>query len=288
MRRKIYLENQTGERVALNGENGLWLVDAEGFGAENENSYADYGYGFFVNTNAKNHPQQTVTGTLIFQGTDTLAVWQEFAAFALTATKLYIVYVPVRADREYRRQAEIKFLTKGERKVNYLEVAASFICLTPWYRLTPVNASMQKQSENAARYSWRYGTTVYGRSGGDGISAEVTAAGHLPSAVVFEFDGEIVNPVLKLTDENGETIGECALAASTETGEQLVISTLYTDSYARKISNGTETDLLSTLDISKEDPFFRIPVGKTCDITVSSDSTSGTAKVSVYDYYRSV
>lgn len=279
MKRKIYLENQDGARIALNGENNLYFVDAAGFGVDVSDSFADFGYGFFTNTNSKNHPQQTLTGTLVFKGLDTLKEWQSFVNWVMTAEKLYFVYVPV--DCEYRREVEVKFFTKGERKVCYLEVAASFTCLTPWYRETPVKVSMQTQASNAMRYSWTYNATVYANSGGADMSAEVQANGHLPSAIVFEFDGEIVNPVLKLTDENGSVLGECALTASVS---GLTVSTLYRDSYVR--SGGT--DLLSSLDITKEEPFFHIPLGIPCTISITASSATGEARVSVYDYYRSV
>lgn len=46
MRRKIYIQNESGGRIALNGETGITIVDSTGFGVDTAEEFADIGFGF--------------------------------------------------------------------------------------------------------------------------------------------------------------------------------------------------------------------------------------------------
>ena len=45
MRRKIYIQNESGGRIALNGETGITIVDSTGFGVDTAEEFADIGCG---------------------------------------------------------------------------------------------------------------------------------------------------------------------------------------------------------------------------------------------------
>ena len=287
--RKFYIENQIGERKSLNGD--IFLQNPAGLGVSLDPQFASVGRGFFVNVTDDEEPQGTVLGDLVFRKT-AYKSYQEFINWILAAEKLFIIYCP-EGNTEYWREIDLTYITKTELGVGrWLTTPISFSCLTPWYLPRPLILRMEKASEVAMRYSFRFTETLRYPTGGIGsFTAEVQPSGHNPAAVRFEFTGVVETPKLEITDaESGEVYGSCKIDTSTESGEILIISTEYLHSKVEKITAQGAEDLLEHVDISSY-PYFKIPHGKLCHLKFSSVAEApitGTAKAKIYDYYKTV
>ena len=287
---KLYLTDENNNKIDLLGETGIWLTDVTGMGAEAEEGYADLSYGFFELTNDRNHPQQSINGTLIFTGENANAAWEDFAGRVLRADELYIAAAPVSDSREYLRRIRVRYMQKDDRKRNYLSVPVSFTCLTPWYERQKLEIGMAPVPTDAARFDEaRFDEDVFTASFDKSFTAEIPAAGHLPAALDFSFSGAVENPVLTLRGaDTGRLYARCAIAVTLSAGDRLEYSSEPTGCYVRKVTNGTAVDL-SGLVSPDADPFALIPVTEGCVLTFDGDEDpDGEATAAVRYYYRSI
>lgn len=291
MRRKIYIQNDLGSRIALNGENGITIVDSTGFGVDTSEDFADIGHGFFSPVRTDKYPQQSVAGTLMFQGLDTFAMYKSFADFLMRSARLYIVAELVSGAGAYMKEVRINFLTKGERKKNYLEVPVSFISLTPWFQ----NVKLNIRLDRAPAVATRFGTSIFG-SGlftaafDSGFTTEIPVNGQLPAVLELTFAGSVSNPRIELRgQETGKLLCRCAVSATLSAGDRLEYSANPVNAYIRKVSaGGTVTDLMDRVDPSS-DPFALIPISEPSLLTFSGDAEpDGSAEASIRYYYRSI
>lgn len=218
---KLAIDNGSGDIVQLNGENGIMFVDVTGMGAEFDESYGKISDGYFLTTQREG-AQQTIAGTLIFKGAQCKEKYKAFADYVLNADKLVFLYKPD-GITEYRRDISVKFLSRGGANWNLLQVASSFICLTPWY-------------------------TVETLTGTGSIS--VSAGGHLGTSVLIRTTSALTNPVLTMTDVDGE-FQRLGLTLTTASGKLLEYSNNPYDSHIYYDSQ----DAIGYADISK--PIFR-------------------------------
>lgn len=290
MRRKIYIQNESGHRIALNGETGITIIDATGFGVDTAEEFSDIGFGFFSATRTGSHPQQSIAGTLIFKGADTFSMYQNFAAFVLTAQKLFVVAELV-SGGAFLREIRVNFITKGERRLSYLEVPVSFLTVTPWFKNTKLNIRLDRAPE----FVTRFGAAVFGQSTftaafDSGFTAEIPPAGHLPAVLRLTFTGVVSNPIIELRGEGTGTLYcLCAVSVKLNAGDRLEYSASPVDAYIRKVSSaGTVIDLMDQLDPSA-DPFALIPNTEAVRLTLRGDEEpDGTAEAFVRYYYRSI
>lgn len=288
--RAFFLQNETGARVGLNGEDGIRLTEPAGLGLSFSTEYADIEEGFFKRTKRK-EPQGKAAGTLNFTK-NAYARYQEFIDWCMRAAKLYLVYKPL--NSEYFREIEISYLTKTElNMVRWLEIPAAFSCLSPWYLPTPLELNFESDADTAMRYTFCYDDTlVYGESGGGLYSVEIPARGHVPAALRVRYTGAAADLEISLTGaESGTEYGKCAVSGSIGETETLELFTAKRGAYVKSIAaDGTETDLLDAgrVDISTE-PFFRAPVHEASILKLTGAGTlAGSVSAQAYFYYRSV
>jgi len=111
----------------------------------------------------------------------------------------------------------------------------------------------------------------------------------VPGALQITFRGSVANPKIRMTgNTTGKTYGICSIAEVFTASDVLEFSTLYENSYVRRIAaDGTQTDLLDALDVTTT-PFFHIPVDEPCTLSIEADSpVSGRVELLIYYYYRS-
>lgn len=289
--RKLYFKNAAGERLGLNGENGIYATALAGFGFSLSHSFADLSRGFFPTINDANEPQNSLAFTVVLTH-DAYAAHQTLMAWLAAAGTLTIIYDPT-GEQEYFRDVAIKFVQKSElNQARWLELPCSFSCTTPWYLPQPASLRISSSTlDEGKRYDYVYDENL--RYGPDSIAAMSTAiagSGHIPGALQLAFQGAITNPRLRLVGNfSGRTIGVCDLSVSLAETDRLEFSSRYEDSYVRKISaDGTQTDLLDVLDL-RLTPFFHIPVEEPCTLFVEADAEfSGQAELLIYYYFRSV
>ena len=134
--RKFWLENETGDAIPLNGEQGIWLVDPTGLGMASNSSFTDFGHGFFRSVDKNKDPQQTVAGDLYFiDHRNPYVEYKRFADWVVKAETLYLVYQPT--SIQYRRKVLLSSITKEELLTQeLLKCPVAFYGLTPWFTKT--------------------------------------------------------------------------------------------------------------------------------------------------------
>ena len=318
--RKFYLENQNGERIPLNNETGIFLYEPEGLGIEYNHSYGESGSGFFLrvkdgvsqletsftlvfepgemlitNTGNRAIAGEAVAGIAIVGEVPDLVIespyerYKKFLDWIYTAEELFFIYCPYGQD-EYYRRIEIKSIEKTELdKYGSLQPTVSILPMTPWYLPAPININFGEDQTNAMRFTYTYnGDLIYGVGTRD-YTADITAKGHIPSAVKITFRGQVENPVFTLRGSSTRKVyGQCIITGSFGSTDTIEFSTAEQDSYVKKIDgNGDETDLIDSINITTN-PFFRVPLSEPCEVTLSGNSILGRISMLQYVYYRGV
>lgn len=292
--RLFYLQKDTGERIGLNNETGIFFSEPSGLGLEFGDNYADIGEGFFRMI-SKVHTQKKIQGKLNFVK-DPYKTYNNFINWCMDAKKMYFIYKPLNV--EYYIRTEIESFEKGEiNKYGYLEVPASFLYLSPWYSPTSLNITFIGLDDNVFRlsgddrlHSKLDGPDILGSTTAENYSAQIEPSGHLPAAFYIEYHGVAENPEIILKGIESDTIyGDCKLDHRFTENTGFKLSTAYEDSYIKKImANGSEEDLLSDVDLSLE-PFFKMPLTEPCVLKVIDDGAlHGELSARVYYYFRSV
>lgn len=281
--RKFFIENETGSRYALNGEQRIWFTEPQGLGVSVENMFGTVGSGFFTPV-YQEIQQNSVTGNITFLR-DVYPAYAEFVTWLLRSKTLYFVYQPT--DTEYMAQVRLEWLTKSEiNRGRWLQVPASFVRTTPWYNPVPVSFEIVPVSADAMRYPWRYNIAVYAASAAGNMAAVINADGHIPASFVLTYTGEIQSPVLRLDGQSsGDNYGRIAINRNLAAGDTLEISTRYLDSYIRSALQG---DLLQYVDVSV-DPYPHIPITEPIILSLSANNAiENTISLTVNNYYQSV
>ena len=277
--RKFFIENETGSRYALNGEQGMWFTNPQGLGVTFSSKSAGLSNGFFkpIYHDTK---QNSVTGNITFLR-DVYSEYSAFATWLMTAEKLYLIYAP--EDVEFYCLVEVNFITKSEiNRGRWLQTPVSFNMLTPWYKPTPVQFNATPEPDNLMVYPWRYDNVVYGTLGGN-MAVVVPPAGHIPATFELTYNGACTNPVVLITGQSSQTVyGRIVVTASITTA--LNISTKYMDSYIR---DGA-TDILPHVDLSY-DPYPRLPMSEPVVIALSATGDlEDDMSMYINYYYRTV
>lgn len=318
--RKFYLEDQKGERIPLNNETGIFLYNPEGLGIEYSHDYGESGSGFFMRIK-DGISQLESSFTLVFEPGEMLVQYDEstaivgeaiagiaivgnapnitiespyerykkFLDWIYAAEELYFIYCPY-GDNEYYKHIEIRSIEKTEYdKYGSLQPRVTIVPLTPWYLPAPIHISFGEEQENVMRHDFTYTSDLIYGVGTHDYSAEVSARGHLPSAIKLTFKGLATNPVFTLRGSSTRKIyGECRITGEFESDDTIEFSTAEQDSYVKKIDkDGNETDLIDSIDITVN-PFFRIPLSEPCEVIISGESILGQASMLQYVYYRGV
>lgn len=289
--RRFALVNEAGARRDISTAPGVWLDQPTGLGVSLAPVMADYYHGFFAAVSTDAEPQGSIYGDLVFSRRGrAYEDYRELVDWIMAAGSLELIYIPY-GSTEYHRAVTVTVAEKGELdQVGWLRVPVTLVCLTPWYRPIQQSVALVPVASAAMRYPYAYTPSlVYASSNVGNMAADVTASGHQAASVALTYTGALTNPTIRLEGSGGALLGSCALTADLAEGDRLEYSSRPLASYVRKIAaDGTETDLLPTVDLSS-DPFLRIPTGQGCRLSLTSQAAiAGTAELRIYEYYRSV
>lgn len=290
------LENERGERYDLTASAPIYLVNVEGLGAAYNPTYGDLGGGFYRLLD-NGDPQNGITGDLIYQA-GAFANYQALVNWIMRAETLYFCYTPL--DVEYRRRVRLNYIVKDKRdSAGWMRAVVSFDPLTPWYLPSPAEIGIAEDTGDTktyleldgGEYGYTYSDTLtYGGEAAGSMEALLMPAGHEPAAIVLRYTGAITNPRIRLVGATSGTVyGICDLEVTLGASDMLELSTLYDNSYVKKISaGGAEESLLENLNLAF-DPYFHAPVTEPSVLSIESDAAVlGGAELLVYTYYRSV
>ena len=288
--RLFYFENEKGNRMPLNNENGIFLYSPDGLGVSYSNNYNSTGLGFFIRVK-DGLSQNEITFTLVYPPGDDSPYerYRSLMDWIFSSEKIYFVYCPY-GGTEYYRNVEISSIGKSELDMyGALQSEVSVLPLTPWYIPSPIVIDFNHEEEGTMRYDFYYDDDLIYGEGKTNYVVNVVNTGHMPAAIHFSFSGEVNNPVLTLRgSDSRKEYGVCTISESFRTGDTLEFSTAEQDSYVKKIDkDGTVTDLLDKIDITTN-PFFRVPLNEPCEVSISAESIYGDATMTLYIYYRGV
>lgn len=284
--RKFYFENETGARKPLNGEAGVWVENPTGLGFATKEKYSDNRNGFY-----SRYYDTVDQGNVVFDLVFTREAYKSYnslMSWLATAQRLYLVYQPYGATAYYT-EVRIKSLTKTELEAGkWLRVPTSLMCLTPWYKPTPLSLTLEKQTSDAWRYPFTYNTELhYGLSDLGDFSAPLPSGGHIAAGLNITYTGTAKDLNISLW-KGSELIGRCALEGLYD--GTIELQTGYNDSHIYYTDRGgNKMDLLDSLDIT-QNPFFKLPAETatyTLKLTGDGDLT-GKATATINYYYRSV
>lgn len=310
--RRFYLENETGERIGLNNEKGIFLTEPSGLGLDFSDNFADLGEGFF-RVSSKGNSQRAMSCKLNFVDRAAYAYYKDFVDWCMKAKKLYLIYgVPHymemqsksleyddivtygREDGEIQYYAHVEVQSMGKTeltKAGYLEVPASFLYLSPWYLPVSPDVDTLGMGDKCFRFFDCYIDEAYlAPLAVKEFEAIIEPQGHLPAAFEISYRGVTVNPVISLIGESGKLYGKCALNHSiVYDSTTLMLSTKYDEPYIKKrLASGAEVNLLKYVDLSEE-PFFKMPTTERCTLKIEDDDVmNGYLTVKTLYYYRSV
>ena len=150
--RKFWLENETGDAIPLNGEQGIWLLNVTGLGMSTNSSFANYGNGFYKPVEKDKDPQQTNAGDLYFiDSKDPYMAYRRFADWITQSSELILVYAP--SSTQYRRKVQFSSITKEELLTQEcIKCPVAFYGLTPWYKITELVISVDGVEETDSPY----------------------------------------------------------------------------------------------------------------------------------------
>lgn len=287
--RLFYLQNESGIRIPLNNETGIFLTEPEGLGLEFGDTFADIGEGFFRMV-SKKHTQKVISAKLNFTK-DCYLSYNNFTNWCVQAKQLYFIYKP--SLTEYYIHVEIESFEKTEiNKFGYLSCALKLKYLSPWYIPFPTSFSTIGLGNRAFRWNVsRFGNgDMLSGMAGESYSVEIQPGGHLPGAIKLKYVGRASNPSFTLIGaESGIEYGKCLINKEFPDQSTIELSTMYEDSYVKSydlIRN--ETNLLQYLDLTHE-PFFKVPLNERCILKIEDDgSLNGQLSGFIYFYYRSV
>lgn len=207
---KYWLQDQRGptHRVSLNDPNTILALSVSGIGVTYDNKYAGIDNGFFVRYNGEQKQGAIVCDLLL--SADGYARYRSLADYVVNADKLYFVYNPEPinsnvVDRtEYTAEVKLRYLNKGVRSsCGDMKTTISFELVTPWCTVETITAT---------------GT------------ATITAGGQLGTSVKITTTSALTNPVLTMTDADGE-FQRLALTTTKASGIVFEYSNHYYDSH---------------------------------------------------------
>lgn len=319
--RKFWLENESGNAIPLNGEQGIWLVDPTGLGMASNSSFTDFGHGFFRSVDKEKDPQQTVAGDLYFiDHRNPYVEYKRFADWVVQAETLYLVYQP--ASIQYRRKVLLSSITKEELLTQeLLKCPVAFYGLTPWFiktdyvipakeesNATPFRVSGEPDDDSSLPlvldgntpdgipYPSRLGdsvNTTYHRLQLDNryrSSIEIYPTGQKPAGFVLQYTGVLINPMVLVRERSGSVIGQCGLVnASVNNDETLIYSSDYENSGIMKLGRYSNNDLIDFVENLQVELYPKLPVNTMDSIELSADNEiTGEVRITLIEYYRGV
>ena len=281
MVREFYIENETGQRFSMMDiENRCFLSSPTGLGYSYTTEYAQIGNNFIKNI--RKLTQGQIGGELIF---NRYSNYQDFINFVESAISLKFVYrVPLKEGyTEYFKEIDLSSVDKSEiGKDGVLRVPVTFNVKSLWYEAKEVVYAIDSVT-NELRWDFKWDAmfTSY-----DSRNIIFNNTGHDEAPFKLELNGEVVNPIITILEDDvevekldltGLTIGE---------GETFVYNTKDTEQQIIKTKGNITTNLFNFLNPNFIN-FFKLRKGASV-IRLEADAEITSGKLTIYVQYKSV
>lgn len=112
---------------------------------------------------------------------------------------------------------------------------------------------------------------------------------HVEAPISVEINGHVINPIISLYVE-GKLLQEVKIKADIKDYEKLLYETKENEFHINKQNvDGTLTSLFSLEHIVFEnDNVIKIPVNRSCELTLTADNGISNAKVTIFEFYKIV
>lgn len=283
MVRQFGLINENGQEFSfMDIKNYCLLTEPSGLGISYSTEYERVGNSFLENI--RQMEQGSIEGVLNFSNYDN---YRKLIDFIENSEELRFHYVvPYRNNAEFYRDVKIQNVGKTEIQPNgFLSESVIFDCLSLWYSINEANYIITA-NEDEIRWDFRWDSRFISYSA---RNLPIVNTGHTDASIKLSIDGEVVNPIIKLSVE-GEEVQVVPFVCSIQEFEKFEYSSKDGDSYVRKRNtDGTYTDLFSLSVVTfNNNNVVRLPKGKSCELSITADDDISKATLQVFMYYKSV
>lgn len=282
MVREFYIENELGQRFSMmNIESGCFLNEPTGLGYGYNTEYSQIGDNFIQNV--RKIQQGQINAELVFRTYDN---YKKFIDFIESANSLKFVYrVPYEDNTytEYFKDIDISTIEKTEKGTDgLLRTPITFNCKSLWYEPQEVVYSIDLTT-NELRWDFKWNPIF---SAYDNRNIVFENIGHTEAPFKLELDGEVVDPIITIIEDDDETKQLDLTGLTISSGEKFIYNTKDTEQAIYKKSSGTETNLFSFLNPNFIN-FFKLRKGvSTIRLEADGEITSG--KLTIYVQYKAV
>lgn len=230
--------------------------------------------------------QKQIEGTVNFLSYDNFRKFVNFIEGSEELKFSYTIPFENETEKTYYKDINIRSLEKSEKQINgVISEPVIFDTKSLWYgENTAIYDTRAKEDEIRWNFKWDSKFANY-----DIRRLPYINQGHVEAPILVEIDGHVINPVISLYIE-GELLQEVKIKADIKEDEKLLYGTKENEFHINKQNtDGTLTSLFS-LDniIFQNDNVIRIPVNRSCELTLTADNEVSNAKITILEFYKIV
>lgn len=279
--RNFYFENEKGQKIDCQRVDGnLFFYNVAGLGYEEEIEYSQIGDNFIKNK--QRMVQNVITGNLEFYNM-TYDEYESFIDFILQSDELKLIYIPKKTIRkEYYRDIDVVKIDKAEEdEYNVLTCPITMNCKSLWYEAKEVVYTIDTTS-NEIRWDFQWDSIF---SAYDNRNIIFENKGHTEAPFKLELNGEVVNPIITILEDDVEVKKLNLTGLTISEGETFIYNTKDTEQEIVKV--GSEKinlfDFLNPNFIN----FYKLRKG-TSKIRLEADGEITSGKLTIYVQYKAV
>lgn len=281
MVREFYIENELGQRFSMMDiEKCCFLSSPTGLGYSNDIQFIQIENEFIENI--KKIAQGQISGELIFKKYDN---FKKLVDFVEGAENLKLVYkLPLENETiEYFKDIDIATIEKGEIGIDgVLRIPITFISKSLWYEAKEVVYNIDSVT-NEVRWNFKWNSAF---SSYDNRNIVFENKGHTRAPFKLELNGEIMNPIITIFEEEQEVARLDLTGLIVKTGETLIYNTKDTKEQIYKKTETGKENLFTFLNPNFIN-FYKLRKGVS-KIRLEADNEIINGKLTIYVQYKAV
>lgn len=274
--RRFLLENEKGQKFRMDSlEDGCFLTSPTNLGYSYNIDFIQI-ENHFIENNRKIQ-QKNPSGVLYFKSYDKV---KEFTDFVEGSEKLKWLYIiPFEnEEKEYYRDVTILKLDKTEKQGKWLVCPVEFAGTSLWYEAKEVVYTIDSIT-NEIRWDFKWDSAF---ASYDNRNIIFENKGHTEAPFKLELHGEIIDPVIKILEDEKEIKTLDLTGLTISNGETFIYNTKDTELEISK--NGTNLfDFLNPNFIN----FYKLRKGAS-KIRLSAQNEITSGSLTIYVQYKSV
>lgn len=285
MVREFKLINEKGQEYSLMDiRNYCLLTEPSGLGYSYNREYEQLG-NTFVETFGKIEQKQ-IEGTVNFLNYDNFKNFVNFIEGSEQLKFSYTIPFENETEKTYYKDVNIRSLEKSEKKKDgIISEQIVFDTKSLWYgKNIAIYDTRAKEDEIRWNFKWDSKFVNY-----DIRRLPYINKGHVEAPVIVKIDGHVINPSICLYVE-GKLFQEVKIKVDIKEYEKLLYGTEENNFYINKQNiDGTLTSLFTLENIIfQNDNVIRIPVNRSCELTLTADNEIANAEIMILEFYKIV